>query len=123
MTGLPTTDIPTAGAATVPDHPDSNPGSGTKAGTAVLERVQDLISADTPWQVLLHNDPVNLATYVTGVLTAVLKCSRETAERYMLLAHTEGRTAVADGTLEHCETIANQLMGHTLWATLDKAGS
>lgn len=92
-------------------------------GTQLLERAQENTSADTPWQVLLHNDPVNLTDYVTKVLMTVLPCDKDTAERFMLLAHTEGRTAVASGGREQCEAIANKLMAHTLWATLEKSGS
>ena len=89
--------------------------------TALLEHAQTDTLADAPWSCLLHNDEVNLAEYVTGVLMKVLKCGKDEAERHMLLAHTNGRTAVTSGSLADCEKVANQLMAHTLWATLEKA--
>ncbi len=39
---------------------------------------------DLPWQVVVHNDPVNLMTYVTMVFQRVFGYPREKAERHML---------------------------------------
>src|SRR5438046_10374121 len=39
---------------------------------------------DVPWQVVVHNDPVNLMTYVTMVFQRDFDYPRETAERHMV---------------------------------------
>lgn len=98
-----------------------DPGRG--GGTALADRVEEFTTTDLPWQVLLWNDPINLTDYVTATLTRVLKVDKETAERFMLLAHTNGKTAVKDGDLDTCQDIATQLMAASLWATLQKAGA
>ena len=45
---------------------------------------------DLPWQVVVHNDPVNLMTYVTMVFQKVFGFPREKAERHMLEVHQQG---------------------------------
>jgi ATP-dependent Clp protease adaptor protein ClpS len=93
-----------------------------QGSTGLLERTDEATASDTPWQVLLHNDPVNLPGYVTGVLVKVLEVSKDKAETLMLTAHTTGKAAVSDGTLAECEGLAAALMAHTLWASIEKAG-
>lgn len=102
---------------------DTNQPLTPSGGTSVLEDVQEKTSPDTPWQTILHNDPVNLTGYVTRVLMKVLKCDEAKAEHLMMTAHIEGKAAVFDGSREECEDIANQLTAKTLWATIDKSGS
>jgi len=75
-----------------------------------------------PWQVILANDPVNLATIVVGILIRVLRCDLPTAERYMLLAHSEGRAVVFTGTLTEATGIASALMANQLWASISQEG-
>jgi ATP-dependent Clp protease adaptor protein ClpS len=95
------------------------PGQQQDTDTLTLEQV----SPDTPWQTLLHNDPVNLTDWVTTALMQVLKVDQASAENLMLRAHTEGSAAVFDGTMAECQKIAEQLMTYQLWATISKAGS
>lgn len=97
--------------------------SAPTGGTSLLDRTEEATKNDTPWQVLLHNDPVNLVTYVTATLVAVLDVSVEKAEQLMLTAHTEGKAAVFAGTFPEAENIMTRLQAHTLWATLEKSGS
>ena len=99
------------------------PGSTSGTGTGLLDRIEEEQITDTPWQAVLWNDPVNGMVYVTVTLQKILKVGKERAEHLMLLAHTDGKTAVADGTRDHCEKIVNQLMNASLWATLEKSGS
>jgi ATP-dependent Clp protease adaptor protein ClpS len=75
---------------------------------------------DLPWQVVVHNDPVNLMTYVTMVFQLVFGYPREKAERHMLEVHHKGRSILWSGVRERAEFYVQQLHGHLLLATLEK---
>ena len=75
---------------------------------------------DVPWQVVVHNDPVNLMTYVTMVFQRVFGYPREKAERHMLEVHHQGRSIVWSGMRERAELYVQQLHGYLLLATLEK---
>jgi len=75
---------------------------------------------DVPWQVVVHNDPVNLMTYVTMVFQRVFGYPREKAERHMLEVHQKGRSILWSGVRERAEFYVQQLHGHLLLATLEK---
>ncbi|CAN5527706.1 hypothetical protein BH20VER1_BH20VER1_16960 [soil metagenome] len=81
-------------------------------------REEDLL--DVPWQVVVHNDPVNLMTYVTMVFQKVFGFSRERAEKHMLEVHREGRSIVWSGLRERAELYVQQLHGYLLLATLER---
>jgi ATP-dependent Clp protease adaptor protein ClpS len=75
---------------------------------------------DLPWQVVVHNDPVNLMTYVTMVFQRVFGYPREKAERHMLEVHHKGRSILWSGMRERAELYVQQLHGYLLLATLEK---
>lgn len=75
---------------------------------------------DTPWLVVVHNDPVNLMSYVTLVFQKVFGMPRDKAERHMLEVHHKGRSVVWSGMREQAELYVQQLHGHLLLATLEK---
>jgi ATP-dependent Clp protease adaptor protein ClpS len=75
---------------------------------------------DIPWQVVVHNDPVNLMTYVTMVFQRVFGYPREKAERHMLEVHHQGRSVLWSGVRERAELYVQQLHGYLLLATLEK---
>jgi ATP-dependent Clp protease adaptor protein ClpS len=75
---------------------------------------------DLPWQVIVHNDPVNLMTYVTMVFQRVFGYPREKAERHMLEVHHQGRSILWSGVRERAELYVQQLHGYLLLATLEK---
>ena len=75
---------------------------------------------DVPWQVVVHNDPVNLMTYVTIVFQRVFGYPREKAERHMLEVHQKGRSILWCGVQERAEFYVQQLHGYLLLATLEK---
>ena len=75
---------------------------------------------DLPWQVVVHNDPVNLMTYVTMVFQRVFGYPREKAEEHMLEVHQKGRSIVWSGVRERAELYVQQLHGYLLLATLEK---
>jgi ATP-dependent Clp protease adaptor protein ClpS len=75
---------------------------------------------DLPWQVVVHNDPVNLMSYVTMVFQRVFGYARERAERHMLEVHHKGRSILWAGMREPAELYVQQLHGYLLLATLEK---
>jgi ATP-dependent Clp protease adaptor protein ClpS len=75
---------------------------------------------DLPWQVVVHNDPVNLMTYVTMVFQRVFGYPREKAERHMLEVHHKGRSILWSGLRERAELYVQQLHGYLLLATLER---
>src|SRR6476659_6038562 len=75
---------------------------------------------DLPWQVVVHNDPVNLMSYVTMVFQKVFGYTRELAERHMLEVHHQGRSILWCGMRERAELYVQQLHGYLLLATLER---
>ena len=75
---------------------------------------------DTPWIVIVWNDPVNLMSYVVLVLQKVFGYSREKATKLMLEVHHDGKSAVSHGTREKAEIDVARLHAHGLWATMEK---
>ena len=76
---------------------------------------------DTPWNVIVHNDPVNLMSYVTRIFRQVFGFPREKAEKHMLEVHRQGRSVVWTGTREKAEFYVQQLHAHLLLATIERS--
>ncbi len=75
---------------------------------------------DSPWVVLVWNDPINLMSYVAYVLQKLFGYPKEKADRLMLQVHNEGRAVVASGPRETCEMHVFRLHEHGLWATMQQ---
>ena len=75
---------------------------------------------DTPWIVVVWNDPVNLMVYVVWVFQKLFGYPKAKAERLMMDVHTKGKAAVAHGPKETCEGYVAALHGYGLWATYQK---
>jgi ATP-dependent Clp protease adaptor protein ClpS len=75
---------------------------------------------DLPWYVVVHNDPVNLMSYVTMVFQRVFGYPRDKAEKHMLEVHHKGRSILWSGMREPAELYVQQLHGYLLLATLEK---
>lgn len=94
--------------------------------TSPLETVEpdldtDIRTApDTPWIVLVWNDPINLMSYVTFVLQKLFGYSEAEATKLMLDVHHKGRAVVSNGTKEKAEADVSRLHEHGLWATMQK---
>lgn len=88
--------------------------------TTVIEQTETDTSLDLPWNVVVHNDPVNLMSYVTRVFMKVFGFSREKAERHMMEVHQKGRSIVWSGLREPAEAYVQQLHGYLLLATIEK---
>lgn len=76
---------------------------------------------DTPWSVLVLDDPVNLMGYVTMVLKKVFGYDEQRATLLMMEVHTQGRSVVWSGAREKAEFYVQQLHGWQLKSTLEKA--
>jgi len=87
---------------------------------AVEQETRSAEELDLPWQVVVHNDPVNLMTYVTMVFQKVFGLSREKAEQHMLEVHQQGRSILWSGMRERAELYVQQLHGYLLLATLER---
>ena len=78
---------------------------------------------DRPWNVVVHNYPVNLMVYVTMVFRKVFGFSREKAESHMLEVHHKGRSIVWSGARERAELYVQQLHAYLLLATMERRAS
>lgn len=76
---------------------------------------------DLPWLVIVHNDPVNLMSYVTMVFRRIFGWSRERAEKHMMEVHSLGQSVVWSGGQEQAEHYVQQLHAFLLLATLEKS--
>jgi len=76
---------------------------------------------DTPWNVLVYDDPVNLMSFVTLVLKRVFGYPQEKAEALMLEVHHKGRCVVWSGEKEKAELYVQQLQAHQLLAAMKRA--
>jgi ATP-dependent Clp protease adaptor protein ClpS len=84
---------------------------------------RDEPALEHPWNVVVHNDPVNLMVYVTLVFRKVFGFSREKAESLMLEVHQKGRSIVWSGARERAEFYVQQLHSHLLLATIEHGES
>ena len=80
----------------------------------------DRAERDTPWVVIVWDDPINLMSYVTLVFQKLFGYSRARATKLMLQVHNEGKAVVSSGTREKAEHDVSRLHAHGLWATLRK---
>ena len=78
------------------------------------------VTPDTPWVVIVWNDPVNLMSYVTHVLMELFGYSRSKAHALMLDVHHKGRAVVSSGTREQMELDVARCHARGLWATLQQ---
>lgn len=85
----------------------------------VEEQIKEEQSLTRPWSVIVHNDPVNLMSYVTMVFKRVFGYSNDRARKHMLEVHQLGRSTVWTGEREKAELYVQQLHGYQLLATLE----
>jgi len=100
-------------------HPKGGAPSAIGAPT-IEEETRAKEAFDVPWQVVVHNDPVNLMSYVTMVFQRVFGYPRDRAERHMLEVHHKGRSILWSGMREPAELYVQQLHGYLLLATIEK---
>jgi ATP-dependent Clp protease adaptor protein ClpS len=89
--------------------------------TAVEERPEELVDADTPWQTIVWNDPVNLMSYVTWVFQKLFGYDKAKATALMMDVHQKGRATVSSGSREKVEGDVAKLHAAGLWATMQRS--
>lgn len=89
--------------------------------TTTLTKTDTDTSTQPPWNVIVHDDPVNLMAYVTYVLMKVFGYDENRATTLMLEVHNDGSSVVWSGELEKAEFYAQQLQFHQLKTTLETA--
>jgi ATP-dependent Clp protease adaptor protein ClpS len=75
---------------------------------------------EVPWVTVVHNDPVNLMSYVTYVFQAYFGYPKDKAKKLMLEVHHKGRAVVSQGSREEMERDVQAMHGYGLWATLQQ---
>jgi ATP-dependent Clp protease adaptor protein ClpS len=90
-------------------------------GTEVEKESKTEEEVDLPWNVVVHNDPVNLMSYVTMVFQRVFGFSKARAQKHMMEVHQLGRSIVWTGLREPAEAYVQQLHGFLLLATLEQS--
>lgn len=91
------------------------------ADTDTLTQTEQQTSADLPWNVIVHDDPVNLMQYVTFVLMKIFSYDQKRASTLMMQVHEQGRSIVWSGEREMAEFYVQQLQAHQLKSTMEKA--
>ncbi|MDG4859683.1 ATP-dependent Clp protease adapter ClpS [Streptomyces sp. T-3] len=88
--------------------------------TESAEEVSVVAEPDVPWVTIVHNDPVNLMSYVTYVFQTYFGYSKDKAHKLMLDVHHKGRACVSSGSREEMERDVQAMHGYGLWATLSQ---
>lgn len=91
------------------------------ADSDTLTKTREDTALDVPWNVIVHDDPVNLMSYVTYVLMKIFGYDEKKASILMLQVHQQGRSIVWCGQREKAEFYTQQLQAHQLKTTLEKA--
>jgi len=89
--------------------------------TVVEKETRQKTEFGIPWSVVVHNDPVNLMSYVTMVFQKVFGYSRVRAEQHMMEVHHKGRSILWTGNREPAEHYVRELHGYLLLATIEKS--
>lgn len=97
-------------------------GNMTMPSPMIAERIEEsaVVDSDSPWKVLVWNDPVNTMDYVVFVFQKIFGYSKDKAVKLMLEVHNDGKSAVASGSREQMETYVFRLHEYALWATLEQ---
>lgn len=95
-------------------------GTLTEGDTDLTTELENILAADTPWNVIVWNDPVNLMTYVAYVFRNHFGYSRARAEELMLQVHHNGKAIVFTGPREDAEKHTQAMHAWGLLATFEK---
>lgn len=90
--------------------------------TTTITETRSDTSTQPPWNVIVHDDPVNLMGYVTFVLMRIFGYDESHATKLMLEVHRQGSSVVWSGELEKAEFYTQQLQIHQLKTSLESAG-
>ena len=91
------------------------------ADSDTLTQTLETTALDVPWNVVVHDDPVNLMGYVTLVLMKIFGYDETKATILMMQVHKLGKSIVWSGEREKAEFYVQQLQAHQLKTSLEKA--
>ena len=91
------------------------------ADSDTLTKTLETTALDVPWNVIVHDDPVNLMGYVTHVLMKIFGYDENKATILMMQVHKLGKSIVWSGEREKAEFYVQQLQAHQLKTSLEKA--
>jgi len=91
------------------------------ADSDTLTLTRQSTELDVPWNVIVHDDPVNLMGYVTFVLMKIFGYDENRAAKLMMEVHQLGRSVVWSGQRERAEMHTQQLQAHQLKASIEKS--
>lgn len=74
----------------------------------------------TPWNVIVHDDPITLMDYVTMTFRRIFGYPYAKARRLMLEVHNTGRSVVWTGAREEAETYVQKLHAAQLLASMER---
>src|SRR5438876_11666533 len=100
-------------------HVWKNAGPSTIDKPTIEKEARAKEELDLPWQVVVHNDPVNLMSYVTMAFQKVFGYPKQKAEMHMLEVHRNGRSNLWSGLRERAELFVQQLHGYLPVATIE----
>ena len=93
----------------------------TQPGVIQIDETETREAVDTPWNVIVLNDPINLMSYVSMVFQRIFGYPRDKAERLMREVHNKGRSLVWCGGRERAEHYVHQLHTYQLLAQMEKS--
>ena len=96
------------------------PKSATKTKEQTESETKTKTRLAPPWNVIVHDDPVTLMSYVTNTFMDVFGYPREKAHRLMMEVHTSGKSVVWTGAREQAELYVQKLIGYHLLASLQQ---
>ena len=88
----------------------------------VITDTEEETDLDTPWNVIIYDDPVNLMSFVTLIIQRVFGYPKTKAESMMMEVHKNGQSVVWTGQREQAELYVQQLQSHQLLAAMKKSG-
>ena len=105
-------------------HTHTHPVSAQDTDTLTREEQQvdfaQILDAESPWQVIVWNDPVNLMSYVAYIFRSYFGYTRARAEELMLAVHNNGKAIVFTGSKDEAQKHTSALHGYGLMATFEK---
>lgn len=101
---------------------DTMPLAADKPLTSPVADTDTQTLTDRPWLVVVHDDPVNLMSYVVLVFRRVFGYDEAKARKHMLEVHEQGRSVLWAGGREQAEAYVHELHKWQLQASLQRDG-
>ena len=102
-------------------HPPVSPSKSNTLMADTLTVTREDVSLDVPWNVVLHDDPVNLISYVVLVLMKTFGYPENRAASLVSETEKRGRSVVWTGEREKAEFYTQQLQAHQLKTSMEKS--